>query len=229
MIINADPLVALWAPNNGHTRLSDSVFDTHSKDFTTHITANVANESPEALDFLKEHRFNLREIANYFKDKIGDPDEWLRDIAYPKIKSMLIHMYRASQQSFLIKRSGFVEFYGTDFIMDDTYENFYILESNRRPDVQEKNPELQYREDQLLDDVAFVSRYFIDNGATRIDTDKIYPHLTAFMPLIDETQLDPYFGILEEECRVPFKQNNPKMPVDPMVEPLMNYLSHISG
>ena len=41
---NADPLIAGWAPRNGHARISDQQFNSNSKDFTIHIIANVEIE-----------------------------------------------------------------------------------------------------------------------------------------------------------------------------------------
>ncbi|CAG9335444.1 unnamed protein product [Blepharisma stoltei] len=225
IIINSDPLVALWAPENGHTRLSDQEFDKLSSDFTTHITANVAGANPDSLEFLKSYRFNLREIAYYFRDILGDHEAWLERVAFPQIKKNLIHMFRSTQQNFLIKRIGLMEFYGVDFIMNDTLENIYLLESNRRPDVQEKNPNLQYREDMLLEDFSTVAEYFLKTGANSINTNEIFRSLKAFKPLIDETKNDPYFGVLPIECRIPFKDLNTNLPTDPMIAPLKHYVN----
>ena len=47
LIAQVNPLVVLWAPENGHSRLSDVEFDAHSSDFTTHITANVHTNTKE--------------------------------------------------------------------------------------------------------------------------------------------------------------------------------------
>ncbi|CAG9313632.1 unnamed protein product [Blepharisma stoltei] len=229
MVINSDPLVALWAPENGHTRLSDQEFDKLSTNFTTHITANVANQNPDSVDFLKKYRFNLREIANYYKDQLKDHEKWLTDVAFPQVKQILIHMLRATQQNFLIKRIGFLEFYGIDFILDDTLQNIYLLESNRRPDVQEKNPDLQYREDMLLQDFSAVAEYFLKTGVSSINTEEIYKKLKAFKPLVDETRFDPYFGLLSEECRVTFKEFNEDLPIDPMIEPLKYYVGNFNA
>lgn len=134
-------------------------------------------------------------------------------------------MFRATQQNFLIKRIGMLEFYGVDFIMDDTLQNIYLLESNRRPDVQEKNPDLQYREDMLLEDFSNVAEYYLMNGGNKIDTDEIYDRLNAFQPLIDETKNDPYFTALPVECRIPFKDFNEGLPTDPMIDPLKHYIT----
>lgn len=224
--LNADPLVVGWAPNNGHTRLSDQIYDEFSNDFTTHITANVAGQNPESLEFLKKYRFNLREIGEYFKDKIGDVDTWLSTIAYPKVKKILIHMFRASQQNFLIKRSGLFEFYGVDFIMDNTYTNFYLLESNRRPDVQEKNPKLQYREDMIVEDVVRYADYLMETGGSLESTEEIFSRFKAFEKIIDETSEDPYLGVLEEPCSKVFKDMNWELPIDPMIQPLKFYVDN---
>lgn len=129
-------------------------------------------------------------------------------MAFPQVKEILIHMFRATQQNFLIKRTGFLEFYGVDFILDNTLQNFFLLESNRRPDVQEKNRNLQYREDMLLEDFSTIAEYFLKNSQHKINTDEIFKKLSAFRPLIDETKSDPYFGLLSEECKVPFKDFN---------------------
>ena len=226
MCINSDPLVVGWAPDNGHTRLSDQLFDEMSTDFTTHITANVANSSPEALEFLKKYRFNLREIGEYFQEQIGDVDAWIKDIAYPKIKKILIHRFRATQQNFLVKRTGLFEFYGVDFIMDNSYKEFYLLESNRRPDVQEKNPDLQYREDMIVKDMVSVADYFMENDVNLKDTELLFSKLQAFIPLIDETKEDPYFEVIENDCAVIFKEFNDDLPIDPMIEPLKFYIDN---
>jgi len=45
VIANVNPLVVLWAPENGHIRLSDLEFDPTSSDFTAHVTANVHAET----------------------------------------------------------------------------------------------------------------------------------------------------------------------------------------
>lgn len=224
--INADPLIVGWAPDNSHTRLSDQEFNTLSNDFTTHITANVANSSPESLEFLKKYRFNLREIGEYFKEKIGNVDNWLEKTAYPQLEKIIIHMFRASQQNFLVKRTGLFEFYGVDFIMDDSYQKFYLLESNRRPDVQEKNPDLQYREDELLEDMVSIANYYLKNGVKVTDTEELWGQMKAFRKVIDETKRDPYFGMIEENCRVEFKEFNEALPIDPMIEPLKFYIEN---
>lgn len=223
LIANADPLVALWAPDNGHTRVSDQLFNGTSSDFTRHITANVHVESEADLDFLKEHRFNLQELADYFAEQIGDTEKWLKTVAYPAIKTILVHMFRASQQNFLIKRKGLFEFYGVDFLMSDNLKDFYLLEANRRPDVQEKNPKLQYREDMLLKDISTLADWLHE---TRLkgDFEDLYDRLDAFVPLIDETREDAYFGLLSTDCAQCFKDMNPDLPVDPMIEPLVNHL-----
>ena len=223
LIANADPLVALWAPDNGHTRVSDQLFNGTSADFTRHITANVHVESEADLDFLKEHRFNLQELADYFAEQIGDTEKWLKSVAYPAIKTILVHMFRASQQNFLIKRKGLFEFYGVDFLMSDNLKDFYLLEANRRPDVQEKNPNLQYREDMLLKDISTLADWLHE---TRLkgDFEDLYDRLDAFVPLIDETREDAYFGLLSTDCAQCFKDMNPDLPVDPMIEPLVNHL-----
>lgn len=228
MIIHADPLIAVWAPRNGHTRLSDNLFDEKSKDFTTHITANVAEVNQEAFEFLKEYRFNLEEIAEYFKPKIGDTKKWLRDVAHPKIKKLLIHMLRSGQQNFLVKRAGLFEFYGVDLIMDNTLDNFYLLETNRRPDVREKNPNLQYRENQIVEDFMRVADYFLENDFKIRNLNSLYKSFAAFEPLIDETVEDPYFGAIEKECSVRFGDMNWDLPIDPMIEPLKFYIDNYS-
>ena len=135
-------------------------------------------------------------------------------------------MFRATQQNFLVKRAGLFEFYGVDFIMDDSYENFYLLESNRRPDVQEKNSDLQYREDMILEDVVIIADYFLHNNIKLKNTDDLFSKLKAFVPLIDETKNDPYFSILNEECAIEFKDMNPNLPIDPMIEPLKSYIEN---
>mmetsp|Transcript_26250 Transcript_26250/g.46933 ORF Transcript_26250/g.46933 Transcript_26250/m.46933 type:complete len:543 (+) Transcript_26250:2383-4011(+) len=228
MIANVDPFIVLWAPENGHTRVSDTVFNKTSSDFTTHITANVAGTNEGALEYLKERRFNLRELARFFAAELGDPDKWLDEVAFPQVKSILIHMFRASQQNLLVKRTGLMEFYGVDFMLDEKLENFYLLEANRRPDVQEKNPDLQYREDQLIQDFAFIAEHLVETGVTTFNPDEFYPYLQAFKPLIDETKKDPYFGVLPEECRVPFKEFNPEMETDPMIDSLLLYLKEFN-
>ena len=225
-VANADPLIAGWAPRNGHTRLSDQQFNSNSKDFTTHITANVEIENLKTLEFLKKYRFNLQEIANYFQPQIGDVEYWLENVAYPKLKKILIHMLRASQQNFLIKRVGLFEFYGVDFIMDNTLSNFYLLESNRRPDVKEKNPDLQYRETMIVEDFLRLAEYYIEQDFKINDTKELFSHFQAFDPLIDETLADPYFGVLEKECSVKFKEMNWDLPIDPMIEPLKYYIDN---
>jgi len=68
IIVSVDPLIAMWAPDSSHTRVSDKVFDVNSQDVTTHITANVASSKEVDYNFLMQHRFNLREIGEYFKD-----------------------------------------------------------------------------------------------------------------------------------------------------------------
>ena len=203
--INADPLVVGWAPNNGHVRLSDLEFDANSKNFTTHITANIANENPGALEYLKKYRFNLRELAQYLEKKIGNVENWLQNVAFLQIKKLLIHMFRATQQNFLVKRSGLFEFFGVDFILDDSYKKFYLLESNRRPDLKEKNEDLQYREDMIIEDVVALADYFLENQAELVNTDRIFEKFMAFEPLIDETKSDPYFGVISKECAVEMK------------------------
>jgi hypothetical protein len=224
MIANIEPFIVLWAPENGHTRVSDTEFNKTSSDFTTHITANVAESNKESLEFLKEHRFNLRELARYFAEQLGDPQKWLDEIAFPQVKEILVHMFRAAQPNFLVKRTGLLEFYGIDFMFDEDLQNFYLLEANRRPDVEEKNPKLQYREDQLIIDFAFIAQYLVRTGVTTFNPDEVYPYLKAFRPLIDETKADPYFDVLAEECRVQFKDFNPNLPTDPMIDSLLLYL-----
>lgn len=228
MIANVDPFVVLWAPENGHTRVSDTVFDKTSTDFTTHITANVAGTKEGVLEYLKERRFNLRELASFFSEELGDPDKWLSEVAFPQIKEILIHMFRASQQNLLVKRTGLMEFYGVDLLFDDELQNFYLLEANRRPDVQEKNPNLQYREDQLLQDFASIAEYLVSSGVTTFNTAEILPRLVAFKPLIDETRKDPYFGVLTDECSITFKDHNPELPIDPMIDSLILYLDEFN-
>jgi hypothetical protein len=228
MIANIEPFIVLWAPENGHTRVSDTVFDKTSSDFTTHITANVAESNKESLEFLKEHRFNLRELAYHFAEQLGDPEKWLTEIAFPQVKEILVHMFRAAQPNFLVKRTGLLEFYGIDFMFDETLQNFYLLEANRRPDVEEKNPNLQYRENQLIEDFAFIAEYLVGTGVTTFNPDKVYPYLRAFRPLIDETKQDPYFGVLAEACRVQFKDFNANLPTDPMIDSLLLYLEEFN-
>lgn len=226
IIINADPLIAGWAPRNGHTRLSDQIFNTNSKDFTTHITANIDINNENNLEFLKKHRFNLQEIGKYFEPQLGNVENWLEKVAYPKLKSILIHMIRASQQNFLIKRVGLFEFYGVDFIMDNTLHNFYLLESNRRPDVKEKNPDLQYRETMIVEDFLQLAEYYMEKDFTIKDTKEIFSRFKAFDPLIDETLDDPYFGVIDKECSIKFKDMNWDLPIDPMIEPLKYYIDN---
>jgi hypothetical protein len=228
MILNVEPLIVVWAPRNGHTRLSDNLFDPHSKDFTTHITANVAGVNEKALDFLKMYRFNLEEIAEYFKNQIKDPEKWLKNIAHQKIKKILIHMVRASQQNFLVKRVGLFEFYGVDLILDDSLENFYLLETNRRPDVREKNPDLQYRENQIVEDFMRYADFLLMNDFRVKDFNEVYSKFQAFEPLIDESLKDPYFGVIDEECRERFDDMNWDLPIDPMIEPLKFYIDNYS-
>ena len=224
--INADPLVVGWAPNNGHVRLSDLEFDANSKNFTTHITANIVNENPGALEYLKKYRFNLRELAQYLEKKIGNVENWLQNVAFLQIKKLLIHMFRATQQNFLVKRSGLFEFFGVDFILDDSYKKFYLLESNRRPDLKEKNEDLQYREDMIIEDVVALADYFLENQAELVNTDRIFEKFMAFEPLIDETKSDPYFGVISKECAVEMKDWNFDLPIDPMIEPLQFYIEN---
>jgi len=47
LIVQVNPLIVLWAPENGHSRVSDVQFDATSSDFTTHITANVHTDTEE--------------------------------------------------------------------------------------------------------------------------------------------------------------------------------------
>ena len=222
MIVNVEPLVVAWAPHNGHTRLSDFEFDKSSKEFTAHITANVAGKNPGSLEFLKSYRLNLQEIAEYYKNQLGDPQRWLEEVAFPQVKQILIHMVRSGQQNFLVQREGLIEFFGIDLILDDTLQNFYLLESNRRPDVQEKNSKLQYREDEIVYDFSKVAKYKLITP--NLDTDQLFAQLKSFVPLIDETKPDPYLGEIPQECSVPFKDFNWELPVDPMIEPLVHYV-----
>lgn len=227
-VINSDPLVALWSPESGHSRVSDQIFNKTSKDFTTHITADVKGD-PEVTEFLLRHRFNLKELALYFQDQIQDVDKWLNEVAYPQIKSILIHMFRATQQNFLVKRPGFMEFYGVDFILEDNMEKIYLLESNRRPNVYEKKKELRYRQNNLLYDMHLVTEYLLSKEVSELDPEDLYWRLSSFEPLIDETKPDPYFGMLSHECSVPFKDFNTELPVDPMMEPLWNYVNELNS
>jgi hypothetical protein len=135
-------------------------------------------------------------------------------------------MFRASQQNFLIKRSGLFEFYGVDFIMDNTYTNFYLLESNRRPDVQEKNPKLQYREDMIVEDVVRYADYLMENNGNLESTEEVFSRFKAFEKIIDETSEDPYLGVLEEPCSKVFKDMNWELPIDPMIQPLKFYVDN---
>lgn len=165
----------------------------------------------------------MQELAEYFADEIGDTDKWLKTVAYPAIKNILVHMFRASQQNFLIKRKGLFEFYGVDFILSNNLKDFYLLEANRRPDVQEKNPKLQYREDMLVKDLATLAEW-LQETRFRGNFEDLYERLDAFVPLIDETREDPYFGLLSSECSQAFKDMNPELPVDPMLEPLIKHM-----
>ena len=223
-VANADPLVALWSPQNGHTRLSDQVFNATSKDFTTHITADVGSLHPEAQEFLNKYRFNLKELAYYFHKQLGDPEKWLSEVAYPQIKELVIHMLRATQQNFLVKRKGFAEIYGVDFILDDSLNNIYLLEANRMPNLHEKNRNLQFRYNTMIYDFAVMAEHMMESGP--FDPDQLYWKLVAFEPLVDETKKDPYFGVLEKECSVPFKEFNADLPIDPMLEPLWKYVNN---
>jgi hypothetical protein len=67
IIANVNPLIVVWAPENGHSRLSDQEFDPNSTDFSAHITADVKTDTKAEKDFILQHRFNLRELGEYFK------------------------------------------------------------------------------------------------------------------------------------------------------------------
>jgi hypothetical protein len=133
-------------------------------------------------------------------------------------------MIRASQQNFIIQRPGLIEFYGVDLIMENNLEDFYLLESNRRPNVQEENGNLKYREDGIVDDFSRVASYFFSNHLVDINPDELYSELEYFVPLIDETKKDPYFGVVPKECQtIDVKNYNQDMPLDPMIEPLIQH------
>ena len=84
--------------------------------------------------------------------------------------------------------------------MENNLEKFYILESNRRPNVQETNHKLKYREKGVVDDFATVADHVLNvMGKGDFDAETLYSNLKFFVPFIDETQEDPYFGMMSDE------------------------------
>ena len=100
----------------------------------------------------------------------------------------------------MVKRPGLFELYGVDLIMEDNLSEIWLLESNRKPRVQEDNERIKYRKDGLLDDFTRIADYLYNTGVTEFISDELYPHLEYLVPLIDETKEDPYFGMLPKEC-----------------------------
>ena len=51
-----------------------------------------------------------------------------------------------------------------------------------------------------MDDFTRVANFIYDSNVTEMKSDVLYPKLEYFVPLIDETKDDPYFGMLAKEC-----------------------------
>ena len=68
MIANVDPLLVLWEPYNGHTRLSDQIYNLTDDKFTGHILSSVSDLVDNHSDWLwiRHHRYNLTQLAQYF-------------------------------------------------------------------------------------------------------------------------------------------------------------------
>ena len=108
--------------------------------------------------------------------------------------------------------------------MADDLKEIYLLETNRRPNVQEENKNLKYREDGIVDDFSKVANHIFEENVTEFEPDNLYPKLEYFVPLIDETKDDPYFGMLAEECmNINIKDYDGELPLDPMLDPLVHH------
>lgn len=108
--------------------------------------------------------------------------------------------------------------------MESNLSEFYLLESNRRPNVQEENSKLKHREDGIVDDFTRVANYILSKHVTDLNPEELYPTLEYFVPLIDETKEDPYFGVLPDECNnINIKDYDGKLPTDPMLDPLLHH------
>ena len=143
-IASMNPLIAYFY--DGGLRVSLIPYDVNSDDKRTLLTNFALNheiyktarkeglfEGKTEEELKLDQQWTFKGLEKYLLDsgKITDPN-WLDNYLRPQFKLAFIHLIRLARHSYLNTSSSVYEFYGTDFMLDDQM-NIWFIESNSGP------------------------------------------------------------------------------------------------